>query len=65
MSDGSDISASEEEKHNLYQMNVHFDITTLCHRVGQIHPRFPEQQHIASHKPTLREVIDAVQPLLK
>ena len=62
MSDGSDISASEEEKHNLYQMNVP-DIQRYV--IGtKIHPRFPEQHHIASHKPTLREVIEAVQPLL-
>lgn len=60
--DGSEIMASEEETFNLYHMNVS-EIQRYI--IGQKnHPRFPEQQLIASHKPTLREVVDAVQPLL-
>lgn len=55
---GDSIRTNEAEKTLLYQMNL-ADIQTYdCGSAGNA--RFPQQQHIKTYKPTLREVVEAV-----
>jgi glycerophosphoryl diester phosphodiesterase len=61
--DGTEITSSEEEKHNLFRMTLRE--IQLCIKLVNIRiPRFPEQKQIATNKPSFQEVVDAVQPLL-
>lgn len=56
--DGSRIPAAEAEKLFLYQLSA-ADIR--AYDCGSLrHPRFPEQTPTSAHKPTLREVVEAV-----
>jgi len=57
--DGQEVKASEELTLNIYKMSF---AETQQFDVGlKPHPRFPEQQKMAAHKPLLREVFDSVQ----
>ncbi|MEO8149909.1 MAG: glycerophosphodiester phosphodiesterase family protein [Bacteroidia bacterium] len=57
--DGSPLTDTVKENHNLYEMN--YDEIKLydCGKRG--HPRFPEQQKIPAYKPLLADMIDAVE----
>lgn len=56
--DGSRIPAAEAEKVFLYQLTATEIRAYDCGRLR--HPRFPEQIPQPAHKPTLREVVEAV-----
>jgi glycerophosphoryl diester phosphodiesterase len=56
--DGSFIDEKEEKKFNIFKMTF---AETQQYDVGlKSHPRFPQQQKIAAHKPTLATVFDSV-----
>ncbi|MCS7036169.1 MAG: glycerophosphodiester phosphodiesterase [Saprospiraceae bacterium] len=56
--DGSRIPAAEAEKVFLYQLTA---AEIRAYDCGSLrHPRFPEQTPQPAHKPTLREVVEAV-----
>ena len=56
--DGSFIEEKDEKKFNIYNMTY---AETQIYDVGmKPHPRFPDQQKIAAHKPLLSDVFDAV-----
>lgn len=57
--DGSFIEEKDERNFNIYQMTY---AETQRYDVGlKLHPRFPQQQKIAAHKPLLSDVIDTVE----
>lgn len=57
--DGSFIDEKEEKKYNMYQMTYE---EVEKYDVGmKPHPRFPQQQKLAVHKPLLADVIDSVE----
>jgi len=56
--DGSFIEASREKTFNIFQMTF---AETQQYDVGlKPHPRFPQQQKIAVHKPSLADMFDSV-----
>jgi glycerophosphoryl diester phosphodiesterase len=56
--DGSFIEEKDEKSYNIYKMTF---AETQSFDVGmKPHPRFPQQQKIAAHKPSLANVFDAV-----
>ena len=61
--DGETISAAEEKRYNLYQMN--YDEIRRADCGSQGNPRFPEQQRISVSKPLLVNVIDSVEQYLR
>ncbi len=59
--DGSFIEEKNEQNFNIYQMTY---AETQRYDVGlKLHPRFPQQQKIAAHKPLLSDVIDTIEAL--
>ncbi|MBP7679613.1 MAG: glycerophosphodiester phosphodiesterase [Saprospiraceae bacterium] len=56
--DGSPIDTATAEQHLIYNMTVAEVQRYDCGKRG--HPRFPQQQAQAAHKPTLQEVVVAV-----
>ncbi|MFN4079910.1 MAG: glycerophosphodiester phosphodiesterase family protein [Saprospiraceae bacterium] len=58
MPDGRRITAPEAEKLLIYRMSVEEIRQYDCGSVP--HPRFPTQRRLSAHKPTLREVVEAV-----
>ena len=57
--DGSFIEEKDEHSYNIYQMTY---AETQRYDVGlKLHPRFSQQQKIATHKPLLSDVIDTVE----
>lgn len=56
---GEAITEAEERQHNLYRMTAAEIRTYDCG--GLEHPGFPEQEQRRAHKPTLREVVEAVE----
>ena len=61
--DGETISAAEEKRYNLYQMNYDEIRRADCGSQGNL--RFPEQQRISVSKPLLVNVIDSVEQYLR
>lgn len=61
--DGKEISEEDEKSYNLFQMT--YEEIEKCDCGTKIHPRFPEQEKLAAHKPLLSEVIDAVEKTIK
>ena len=59
----SEITETDEQKHNLYQMT--YEEIKSCDCGSKIHPRFLEQKKIKSYKPLLSEVIDSVENYIK
>lgn len=57
------LDQSSREKSNIYQMT--YDKVKQWDVGVKIHPRFPEQQKLAVHKPLLEEVIAAVERYIK
>jgi glycerophosphoryl diester phosphodiesterase len=57
--DGSLIPKGEQVKFNIYQMNYDAIKQFDCGSLGN--PRFPQQEKLISHKPLLKEVIQAVE----
>lgn len=56
--DGSFIEEKDEKNYNIFKMNF---AETKQYDVGlKPHPRFPQQQKIAVHKPSLIELFDSV-----
>lgn len=55
---GDSIPRRDAEKYLIYQMTVAEIRAFDCGSRGN--PRFPDQQKLATHKPTLREVVEAV-----
>jgi glycerophosphoryl diester phosphodiesterase len=61
--DGSFIDEKDEQTYNIYNMTF---AETKQFDVGlKPHPRFPNQQKIAAHKPLLSEVIDSAEAKIK
>lgn len=57
--DGSFIEETNERNYNIYQMTY---AETQRYDVGlKPHPRFPQQQKLATHKPLLSDVIDTIE----
>jgi glycerophosphoryl diester phosphodiesterase len=56
--DGSFIEEKDEKSYNIYKMP--FEETKKFDVGLKVHPRFPQQQKIAAHKPSLAEVFDAI-----
>lgn len=57
--EGEPIEEGEEHERNIYRMTL---AETRAYDCGGLeHPRFPEQQQRRAHKPTLREVVEAVE----
>lgn len=56
--DGDSIPPAEEKKHNIHQMTLERIQSFDCGLRG--HPDFPQQEPTPVHKPTLREVVEAV-----
>lgn len=60
---GAFIDSAAERQFNIYQMSY---AATQSFDVGlKPHPRFPEQEKIAVHKPSLQSVFEAVQEYMK
>lgn len=59
MPDGSDVKDSIQTTFNIYQMD-YFEIKKFDCGL-RIHPRFPNQEKLAVHKPLLVDVIDKVE----
>ena len=57
--DGKEISEEDEKSYNLFQMT--YEEIEKCDCGTKIHPRFPDQEKLAVHKPLLSDVIDAVE----
>jgi glycerophosphoryl diester phosphodiesterase len=56
--DGSFINEQEEKKYNIFKMDF---AATQLYDVGlKPHPRFPQQQKLAVHKPSLAALFDSV-----
>ena len=56
--DGSFIEAKEEKNYNIFKMTF---VETQQYDVGlKSHPRFPKQQKIAAHKPSLAALFDSI-----
>lgn len=56
--DGSFIDEKEEKEYNIYRMDY---AETQQYDIGlKAHPRFPQQQKIAAHKPSLAALFDSV-----
>jgi glycerophosphoryl diester phosphodiesterase len=56
--DGSFIEEKDEKNYNIYKMT--FEETKKFDVGLKVHPRFPQQQKIAAHKPGLANVFDAI-----
>ena len=61
--DGSFIDEKDEKNYNIY--NLAFEETQLFDVGLKLHPRFPQQQKIAAHKPRLKDVIDSADAYAK
>jgi glycerophosphoryl diester phosphodiesterase len=61
--DTSVIAVAEQLKLNIYEMEYREVISYDCG--SKLHPRFPEQEKMAVHKPKLRDVIVAVEDHIK
>jgi glycerophosphoryl diester phosphodiesterase len=57
--EGKELSEKEAKSYNLYQMT--YEEIKKCDCGSRPHPRFPQQQNLAAHKPLLSEVIDSVE----
>ncbi len=56
--DSTEITETEQESFNIYKMTVAQAQTFIMG--AKPHPRFPNQKQISEHKPTLNEVVAAV-----
>jgi glycerophosphoryl diester phosphodiesterase len=57
--DGTEVKESEERSLNIYQMT--YDEVKQFDVGKKVHPRFPQQQKMAVHKPRLADLIDSVE----
>jgi glycerophosphoryl diester phosphodiesterase len=56
--DSTEITAAEEESYNIYKMTVAEAQSYIMG--GKPHPRFAQQKQVRDHKPTLKELVVAV-----
>ncbi len=61
--DGSFVKENEEKSLNIYEMS--FEQTQQFDVGLKAHPRFPKQQKMKAHKPTLSDVIDSAEAYTK
>lgn len=59
---GDNITAENEKRHNIYQMN--YEEIRLFDCGSKLHQRFPHQKKIPVYKPLLEEVIDTIEQLI-
>lgn len=57
--DGQVLNPSNEKNYNLYEMTYAQIKQIDCGSIG--HPRFPQQQPMRTYKPSLRDMIDAME----
>ncbi|WP_250429982.1 glycerophosphodiester phosphodiesterase family protein [Pontibacter ruber] len=60
---GHEITVKDKKKYVLYQLD--YDKVKAFDAGSKQHPKFPDQQTLATYKPLLSEVIDSVQAYIK